>query len=47
MARVEVWLCQPLVHVRSVVADAAVVVGLLLLMYGMLLTLSLLLLHSR
>ena len=47
MARVEVRLFQPLVDVRSVVDDAAVVVGVLLLMYGMLLTLSMLLLNSR
>ena len=47
MARVEVRLFQPLVDVRSVVVDAAVVVGVLLLMYGMLLTLSMLLLNSR
>ena len=47
MVRVEVRLFQPLVDVRSVVVDAAVVVGVLLLMYDMLLTLSLLLLNSR
>ena len=48
MARVEVRLFQPLADVRSVVVvDAAVVVGVLLLMYGRLLALSMLLLDSR
>ena len=47
MVRVEVRLAQPLVDVRSVVVHAAVVVGVLLLMYGMWLTLSMLLLNSK